>query len=38
MKRKTFRKKATAKAARKKGQAVYKVKDGYRLRRSKKRK
>ncbi len=36
-KRKTYRKKSTAKKARKKGQSVYKVKGGYRLRRNKKR-
>ena len=29
--RKTFKKKSTAKKARKKGQSVYKVKGGYRL-------
>jgi len=31
MARKTFKKKASAKKARKKGQSVYKVKGGYRL-------
>lgn len=34
--KKTYKKKATAKKARKKGQSVYKVKGGYRI--SKKRK
>lgn len=37
MKRKTFKKKATAKKARKKGQAVYKVKGGYRISKRRKR-
>jgi len=36
-KRKTYRKKARARAARKKGEVVYKVKNGYRVRRAKKR-
>jgi hypothetical protein len=31
--RKTYRKKKTAKRARRKGQAIYKVKGGYRIRR-----
>lgn len=34
--RKTFRKKTTAKNARKKGQVIYKVKGGYRIRRASK--
>jgi hypothetical protein len=33
--RKTYRKKATAKKARRKGQSLYKVKSGWRLRRRK---
>lgn len=40
-KRKTYKKKSTAKKARKKGQSIYKVKGGYKLtkrRKAKKRK
>lgn len=36
MAKKTYRKKKTAKAARRKGEAVYKVKKGYRIRKTKK--
>ena len=36
MGKKTYKKKSTARKARTKGQAVYKVKGGYRLRRTKK--
>ena len=36
-KRKTYKKKSSAKKARKKGQSVYKVKGGYRLTKRRKR-
>lgn len=37
-KRKTYRKKSSAKKAKRKGQSVYKVKGGYRISRRRKRK
>jgi hypothetical protein len=38
MPKKTYKKKSTAKRARKKGQSVYKVKGGYRISKKKKKK
>ncbi len=37
-KRKTYRKKSSARKARRKGQSIYKVKGGYRLSKSKRKK